>query len=556
MSKLLVLTKILLKTNVLPEFSSSKKDKKHKGLSLIGLCVLLIFVFCSLGIPIIYALDSLLGVVPMENVLLSLLLPIAGVTSIVFGVFSIVNVFYLSKDVDYLLPMPLKAKDIMMSKFLVALINEYYILFVFILPCLIGIGIGVDADFMYYVYMTFVFLLLPIIPSVIIAFIVLLITKFTGILKNRDLFMYVSMGIVLVFAFSYSYIIQSFIEVDPMNVSSTLQDLENSIVPYFKMVFPFYNSAVYTLINFNNLNGLFAFISFFAFNLIALLLIYWLGDKLYLNTLTVSRGSKKKSEMMEKVVGDNDKNSSSFVWLLKKEWLIIKRTPIFMLNIVIIVFLMPIILIISFLFSITQSGIDLTMKFNPSFFENGLIYMIVLLFLLFFTSVSMAASTSISREGENAWVMKVIPVSYFKQINIKVLFAVVLDLIGAVLLGVVPIIVYGVPFSYVIEVFVPLSIIVVVLNYLNIFIDLKRPKLKWSEESAAVKQNLNGLISVLCTMGLCAVLGLIVFILYYFNVVVDVWKLSLIITLISGLILGIVVYLFYKNNDKLLDNVN
>ena len=57
-------------------------------------------------------------------------------------------------------------------------------------------------------------------------------------------------------------------------------------------------------------------------------------------------------------------------------------------------------------------------------------------------------------------------------------------------------------------------------------------------------------------MAVCAIFGILVFILYYFNVVIDVWKLSLIITLISGLILGIVVYLFYKNNDKLLDNVN
>ena len=53
--------------------------------------------------------------------------------------------FYLSKDSDHLLHLPIAPKDIMLSKFIVSLMSEYYILFMFILPCLIGVGVGVPA---------------------------------------------------------------------------------------------------------------------------------------------------------------------------------------------------------------------------------------------------------------------------------------------------------------------------------------------------------------------------------------------------------------------------
>lgn len=560
MSKVWVLTKVLFKTNFLLSQGNSQK-KRNKSLGIIGFGILLVFVFGSLGIPIIYALDSLLEVVPMHNIVLSLLLPLAGATTVIFSVFSIVNIFYMSKDIENLLPLPLKSKDILLAKFFVALINEYYILFMFILPCLIGVGVGIDAGILYYIYMLLIFVLLPIIPSVVVTFIVLVLTKFTGIVKNKDLFTYFSMGLILVFAFAYNYIVQNVVSVDTNNIGATLQSLENEILPYFRLIFPFYNSGVTTLVNYNNLNGLFSFIAFLGINILSLVFIYFFGDKLYLKSLTITRGNKKNKVNVDEVVTKNNfKKSSSFIWLLKKEWLIIKRSPVFMLNIVIIVFLMPIILIFSALLTIISDGGSFAFNVDASvingYLSNPIVYFIVLVALLFFTSVSFAASTSISREGSSAWIMKIIPVSYFKQISAKVLFAVIIDMIGALLIAIVPIIVCKIPVYYVLCQFIPLLILVIFLNYLNIYIDLKRPKLKWDEESVAVKQNLNTLISMLICMAVCSIFGIMAFVFYLYNIKINVILLSLVISFISVILLGLVVYLFYRNNDKLLDNVD
>lgn len=559
MSKLWLLTKVLMKTNLLSGMSdTNNKKNKKRALSWIGIGLLLVFVLCSLGIPVVISIDSLLEVVPMQKIILSVILPLAGITTIIFSVFSVVNVFYMSKDIEYILPLPIKPKDIMLAKFLVSLINSYYILFMFIFPCLIGVGVGIDASVLYYIYMFLVFILLPVIPSVIVTFIILVITKFTGIIKNKDLFMYVSMALILVFAFGYNYIIQNVISVDVDNIGNTLQSLESSVLPYFKALFPFYNSGVTTLINYNNLNGLFAFITFLGSNIIALLLVYYLGDNLYLKTLTITRGSKKKKDKIEDVV--EVKKKGTFYWLLKKEWLTIKRSPIFMLNIVIIVFLMPFILVVSFVFAFISEGMEfnqvLELEAVSKSLSNPFIYLIIMAVAVFFTSTSIAASTSISREGSNAWVMKVIPVSYFKQINVKVFFAVVLDMLGVIIVGIFPIIMFKIPFYYVISVFIPLLIIVVLLNYFNVFLDLKRPRIKWNEEAVAVKQNLNGLVSMLMTMAVCAIFGIIAIVFYMFDIKINVMLLALVISILSGVILTVVIYRFYKKNDKLLENVD
>lgn len=561
MSKIWMLTKVIAKNSLFTTNASKNKNNKSKYAGIIGIGLLLLFVVLSLCIPIVFALDSILEIAPIEKIVISIILPMAGVTTIVFSIFSVVSVFYLNKDSEHLLPMPIEARDIMISKFLVSLITEYYILVIFILPCLIGVGVGIGAGFMYYFYMIIIFLLLPIIPSSIVTLIMLLITRFTGITKKKDLFMYISMFIVLAFAFGYNYVIQNFISIDVNNIGTTMASLEEAVLPYCRKIFPFYNSASDALINFDNINGIFSLITFIAFNCVALLVIYFVGDKLYLRSLTVTGGNKKKRENVEEVVNSKKvKKESATAWLLKKEWLIVKRTPVYMLNIVVIVFLMPLIFAVSFFIGFTGGGDDTIMLVDTSkilsYLENPFVYLIIMAVAIFFTCSSVAASTSISREGNNAWFMKMMPVSYFKQINVKVLFAVIIDLLGVIIVGIVPVIMYKIPLYYVLIIFIPLVIIVILINYFNLLLDLKRPRLNWSEESAAVKQNLNSMISIFATMGVCAIFGIFAYLFYSYSVDINVVVLSSIISAVCGIILSLVIYYFYKNSSKLFNNID
>ena len=558
MTNLISLTKILFKTNVLMGTDGEKTNKKKsKFASGLLIALLLVFVGGSLGVPIVMTLDSILSISPLENIFISLILPLAGLTTIMFSVFSVVSVFYLSKDSEYLLSLPLSAKDIMMSKFLVSLVTEYYILVMFILPCLIGVGVGINAGAMYYVFMSVVFLLLPIIPSAIVALAVLLISRITGILKNKDLFMYISMFLIVAFALAYNFAVQEFISIDPENIGTTFGSLEQAVLPKLQMIFPFYNSASDALINYGNINGIFSLITFVVINFAVLLVVYLVGDKLYLKTLISNSGSKKKHVDMEKVV--KCKKRSVVSELLKKEWLIIKRTPSFMLNIVVIIFLMPIIFISSFAVGLSSGGAD-TLGLSPEmvngYLDNSVAYLIVLVVCAFFTSFSVAASTSISREGSNAWVMKAIPVSAFKQVNVKVLFASILDFIGVVIVAIIPVVMFEIPLYYVACVLVPITLLIFILNYFNIYLDLKKPKIRWSEDVVAVKQNMNALFSILFTFAVSAILGIAAYFIYDYKININVVVLSGIITFVCVIILTLIICAFKANEKNLLKNVD
>ena len=191
-----------------------------------------------------------------------------------------------------------------------------------------------------------------------------------------------------------------------------------------------------------------------------------------------------------------------------------------------------------------------------TYLASPVVYLKVLLVVVFFMSFSLGASTSISREGSNAWVMKVIPVSCFKQINVKVFFASLIDLLGVVLVVIVPVIALKIPFYYVLCVFVPLILICFLLNYFNIILDLKKPRIKWSEESVAVKQNFNAMISILMTIAISVIFSIVAYLLHSYDVNINVVVLSGIVSGVCGIILAFVIYLFKRNDKKLLINVD
>ena len=90
----------------------------------------------------------------------------------------------------------------------------------------------------------------------------------------------------------------------------------------------------------------------------------------------------------------------------------------------------------------------------------------------------------------------------------------------------------------------------------NIYLDLRKPKIKWSDESVAVKQNFNAFISIMFTLGVSCLFGITAYLFYKYNIEMNVIILRGIMRLICGILLAIVICLFKKNDNKLLDNVD
>ena len=512
MSNVLALTRVLIKNNVFA-FSGKKKSGKKvstKG-SAFGFVIALIFSVSCLAIPMIYVLKETLSVYNISELLISYALPAGGITCMIFGVLSIINIFYFNKDSEQLLHMPIKSSELLMAKFFTSIISEYLLLAMFVFPIFIGVGVGTDADILYYVYTAIICLFMPIIPSVIISIFLMLTNKFFDFSRRKDLFMYVTTGLILIFSFAYSYGLQFLLESG--NDLSTLVNGDNSsYIKISKYIFPFFNSAVYSLNNYREFIGVASIISFVGFNFLALVIMYYLGEKLYIKALTNTKGNQSKRYN----IANDYKYSKNGVMaeLIKKEWITIKRTPIFMLNIVVSNLIMPLFLGAALVTTVIQQGTGALDAITDTIdFNNGAILLVAGGALVFFACMNGASSSAISREGSNAKFMKQIPVSLKKQLDAKVYFSMIIDMVVILFIEGMLMFVVKAPLYFWGMLAVINALILLINNYVCLILDLRSPKLDWSEESEAVKQNLNvfwGMIVSLALSGAIIGSGLII----------------------------------------------
>ena len=159
MNEVFSLTKILLKN----AFQKEKKNQTKK-ISKLVLILAYILIFGYVGALILFFGYHILNILISLNqpaIYLNLLLGATIAIALFRTLFSAVNVLYFSKDLEYLLPLPIKPSKILMAKWNVLIISQYIIQIPIVLPLLILYGIMLKLGVMYYIYMVFVFLLLP-----------------------------------------------------------------------------------------------------------------------------------------------------------------------------------------------------------------------------------------------------------------------------------------------------------------------------------------------------------------------------------------------------------
>ena len=112
----------------------------------------------------------------------------------------------------------------------------------------------------------------------------------------------------------------------------------------------------------------------------------------------------------------------------------------------------------------------------------------VLCFLFLFNFIS---ATAISRDAENATIMKYLPIELEKQIVYKIYPGIIMNIFPILYVIILLAIVLKVKIYILLELFIMSTLLNILLNYIGIIIDLKRPKLNWTSEYNVVKQNMN-----------------------------------------------------------------
>jgi ABC-2 type transport system permease protein len=500
MNKFLALTKVLLKST---GEALVQRDKK-KLPKTIALLVLMAAAFMPMVAAFVaMAATSYSSLVQMNQEGYILVMGVSAASLIVFffGIFYVMSTFYFSLDIEKLLPLPLKPSTILGAKFTVVVIYEYLTELILLLPIMITFGVMSEAGIVYYLYSIIIFLALPIVPLVFAAFISMVIMRFTPFAKNKDVFNIIAgiFGLFIAIGFNLVFQRMGANNQNPQNMILLLTQGNNSLVNTMTNAIPSAKLAVNALVFSGGIKGLVNILLFLIVTIALLLILLVLGEALYFKgVIGITQSSSKRKKLSKEEFEENTTQSSAIKSYLFKELKLLFRTPAYFMNCVLMNFLFPVILLIP-IFSQPDIMKYLGTVRNVLNAESLPGYVIAAAFgvIMFISVANPTACTSISREGQNIFVCKYLPISYEKQIMAKALSAILLNFIGVGLIIVVAMVMLIPPVYVLLQVIVLAVLITVFDAFLGILVDLSFPKLQWDTEQRAVKQNMNVVIVML-----------------------------------------------------------
>lgn len=546
MKDVLKLTKILLKNS----FQGEKKNKsKTIGRLLVLLAYILIFGYlAAIVVFLCYQLLNFLIKLNQPAIYLNLILGATVAVALFRTLFSAVNVLYFSKDLEYLLPLPINPSKILMAKWNVLVISNYIIEIFIVLPALILYGIMLDQGVLYYLYTALVFVLLPVIPVILISFLMSILMRFTKFIKNKDFVQYLTVAITLLIVIGVQFI-GTGEQITEAEVYEMLTKT-NGVVEYMSKAFSTITVSLKALINSENLSGLINIVILFVVTVIFYILLAKFSSKMYIKSATssLSNGIKRKENLKISGYKQNSKVGS----YIKKEFLNLIRNPIFCMQCILPPILFPFIFAIPIYLEISKDEMATSefMQVANSFLASPAMLGIVLAILGFIFMFNFISVTAVSRDSENAVLMKTFPVSLKVQTMYKILPAIIMNIFPILFVLVVLKLMIEISYIYLGIIAILGMLVNFLVNYIGIIIDLKNPKLNWSSEYTVVKQNMN--IFYLMVVVLIEV-GILVLSAFKFSNIYLYLAISIVFLLVQ---IGIVNIYVSKNENKLYKDIH
>ncbi len=502
MRKFWTLMRVQLKSGAIATTDGTTKQWKKLLLYLV-LLVCMLPTLVLIAMLFYYGFDYM-RLLDQAGYLMNVGFLMTAVIIFLFSIFAIPSVYYFSKDIDHLLVLPIKPEVILTSKLAVCIVYEYLFAAAVLVPMYISFILQIGFSFLSFLCFLIIFFTLPIYPLVLSSVLTMVIMRFVPFFNNRDRFNLIGGIIVVAAALGLSFWMQTMETEDMSAVLMALMDGNNSLMQFGTMLFPFVPSAALSCFH-GDLLQLLLYLGITAISLAVFLIC---GKLLYFKgAIGGSETSHSRHTFDQKQLSES-RHHSVFRTYLIKEFKILFRTPVFFTNCVLTALLMPIILTVAVYTSL--QGMDLRAFITPQLLEsipNLWCYVLVISFLVgsFMGGINMISSTAISREGTNAYFMKFIPVPVETQAFAKAACGIIISAVSGWLLLIPLHLVLSYPI-YLDLIFVVGSLVSVIMtNLFGILIDMLRPKLVWEQEAAAVKQNLNGVISILLSFLLAAV---------------------------------------------------
>ena len=528
MKRIALITKIMLKAGTDPLFNNlgTKKQKDMSNNKKIGTMILFAFLALYLiGIVGFLSYMMINYLVSLNQAIIAIyaLFTLIGLLTLVWGIIIIPSIYYFSDDVTRYLVLPIKNYEFIVAKFITAYIQIQKI---FLVISILYLGIYsylVGFSLLFSVYFLLAALFVPLIPLAMILLLIVIAFRFIPFVRNKNLFIYIVTIVGVVFAVYINIVANSMTDSEGiMNaIIAGFNGESNSLLPLLNNIFPATNFALQSLTTLNPVGILITIVLSLTVSAVVLVLC---KDNYLKSALSMNESSASSKKLSDKKFAQQSTRKGVISTFLKTDFKNILRTPIFATNYFIPLLIVPVI----FAFSFLQESSNIEAE---SFTEIILLiqdfiaqlpalelftWVLSLSFMLAFAAAifTTITSTAFSREGVSMKNYLVLPLRFRDMIIAKI----VLGVLVTIVLPSVALVAIAILFK--LNVLATLiGIIGLVLgsfsaNIMAILLDVFFPKLSWSNEQQAVKQNFLSIIPMFGGMGL---VGVFIFLLFVQN---------------------------------------
>jgi ABC-2 type transport system permease protein len=511
MKELIRLTSVSLKSvyGLSALLYDSKKNKK----SVKRLVLFIVLVLCLLPAYILYiSFTSLLYdayvMLNQANAYLAQYLALTSVVILIFGISYILAYFYMAKDLDTLLSLPLRPGNIVLSKILTITISEYFFVLPIMLPAIIKYGVVQGCTLVYYFLAVIVMALLPVIVLGILAVIIMLLMKGASFKIKRDKIQLITLFLTLGFIIAFQFINTKLTSSMGGNTSETIAYfLQNSNALLSSITRIFFPAVIASkaLVFYNSISAFVYLFSYLFITAAVLFLCVLLGKKVYIHSILASSNTGKIRQRSKNI---EYQTSSPVMAIFKNDMRMILRTPIYMFNCLGTAFVIPIVILVMFYASGMKEQIDFTAVAS----HKEIAILILAAIYTFFAGLSPVLSTTFSREGQSIWITKTIPTTTDEQLNGRLLTQIVLSIILIAVSSITIYIISKISLAVLMSAFLLALIASLPTAYISFLIDASRPLLNWDNPQRAVKQNFNVFFAMLFCIIYILIIALIAYI--------------------------------------------
>ena len=439
----------------------------------------------------LYALSSILDIFiqgNMEHEFLTYFVLLLMAVQLVYGLTASIKTLYLQTD-HSILKMPVSGNMIFGAKFLYLYVKEFAFTLVIAAPILIMFGVKTMQSALYFVMILPNILFMPIIPYLVAILLSAPVLFVVRLFKNKYLIILTFYLVVLTAAFMAYIFVLKFV-LNTLNSSQVYDVFSDATMFKIKQ----FASYLYLPQLIKNCIIFYHFLQSLINNLAIALVLFASKSylKIILSSVEMNEHSFKKST---KVVFRKPETA-----LMIKEFKNIFRSPNYSFQYLTMVLTTPLMVYFS-----SEIASNIGVSAMGAAVLPGIAVLVIIMFLSMGTSFS---ATSITREGDNFYLSKIVPVRFTNQVRVK-FFIHILVSIPAVFLSCF-VLAFAQFITYLQALLISISVSLIAVGNIakSISIDIKRPQFHYLEngevttnKNIASSLSIGFVISVLMGVG-------------------------------------------------------